>query len=107
MKTRGLLLLSLLMFVSCSSDPQTKRLQVYTAVQEGYITTVEHLTNKAKRGEYTEKQWTNEVLPLINTTNHAMDMYYAVIKTGKPAPDQLETIRVLLKQLKSYIERTQ
>ncbi len=102
MKKKILIFSFLIMtMLGCSSN----KYQTYALIQDAYITTVDHLVDNAREGRFTQEEWTNKILPLIQTADGLLSEYQKVLMLGVEADlDQYkESIRALLNKLRPYI----
>lgn len=92
------LILSLTVY-GCTLTPREGFIQT----QDAYISVVNVLLEARSAGDIDETTWQDDILPLINLGDEALDQYDAETAAGLPGETSLLTIHDILAQLKPYV----
>jgi hypothetical protein len=93
------LLLLVCTITGCASTPREQ----YAQVQDAYISTVTVLLEARSTGEIDEDTWQQDVVPLINLGDQALDQYGAATQSGNDPTPALITVRDVLAKLRPFV----
>lgn len=93
------LLLACTITGGCASTPREQ----YAQVQDAYISTVTVLLEARSTGEIDEDTWQQDVVPLINLGDQALDQYGAATQSGGDPVPALITVRDVLAKLRPFV----
>lgn len=79
--------------------------QDFAAVNDAYIATVQTLLVARETGEFTEEEWQDDIVPLINLGNDLLNDYDEATQADVPADQTLLQINNVLRRLQPYLVR--
>ena len=90
---------SVLALQACSSDPDLN----FVNAQDTYNVIVQELLNN--REAFSDEKWREEVLPLINAGNVALDRYGALVEAGSDTSGTQATLQAVIIDLVTIVEQ--
>jgi len=97
----SVVLIFALLSVACTSSPKV----IYAQANDVYISAVQTLLVAQSTGEFTNDEWTNDILPLIVEGDKLLTEFDSAIKTGSPTDSIVVTLQRVLIHLQPYVAR--
>ena len=93
-----LILLMALLASGCQINPRVD----FANAQSAYNAAVQELINH--RDQFSDEAWEEDVLPLINAGDSALDQFDVLTSAGQPADSATQTLRIVLVELSQLLE---
>lgn len=91
-------ILMLILIAGCTANPRVD----FANAQDTFIVTVQTL--QQNRDQFTEEEWRDDIVPLVNAGDAALDQYDTLTRQGLPPDSAAATLREVLKALQPFIE---
>ena len=90
--------LPMLAVSGCSTAPRVQ----FANAQETYIATLTTLA--ANRDSFTDQEWQEDILPLVNSGEAALNQFDVLTAAGLPAGSATTTLRQILVALEPWLQ---